>query len=779
MVNGVEGSMDESSPQHMEEAAEEQENGEGEIGSDKDRSDSGEPLNRNNTTAHGVSLVVPAACDSLLTRLFNLLESASKHEDIDTTEFWNIFQEVADDYPEDTEKACEAAGCGYLLEVSLLEKDALPVGEQAGRLLNELRESTRESQPVRLLKSASPSVPIKKFEQLRRQTNRGQIIKGRSAKGSPPNNVFNGLTTSLFLFAGETETCSGSFRFKVFSFIDSPPFERFVLVVIIANSICLGMDIPSTRGNDSIQQFLMVAEIVFQALFTIEMLLKVVALGFVLHKHSYLRSYWNVMDCVIVCVGFAMFSPSVENYSVVRLLRVVRPLRVVNRVSKMKGIINALIQSLPGMRDVFLLLAFILVIFAIVGIQLFNGLYHQRCYYSQDDVEMLYQHNPRHDVLLNSSSISPPWTDGPVCDGGICLVQNYSCGESCNEMPCSNAFYGQHCTSDVTGVPSFCTTNLKLYEEKVLNFDNFFYAALLVFKVISLDDWPADMQKAQSSLGWWVWIYFLAITMFGAFFCINLFLAVLSLEYYRAKLESEKEEEEWQRQQDEEAVAWDFADLIEDEVETVDYEDDIPEEALLACTPHTMDDVDVPLHGSQAPVSANSSPCVSRQCSQHDHRESREAREARDRRKSISFIPMPGRRMSTALTDSYRSRRKSVASFSPGEPASPTPVASMLATALILRHNGRHSRKKMPSVRALRLSARSPDIVGRLVAQGSVRSKYSAQEHIPDNEDNSPSQISSAGYLRRQSQPALMSTPTLSITEREKEEKEEKEKEEK
>jgi len=44
-------------------------------------------------------------------------------------------------------------------------------------------------------------------------------------------------------------------------------------------------------------------EIYFLGIFCFEALLKIVALGFILHKGSYLRSVWNIMDFVVVVTG--------------------------------------------------------------------------------------------------------------------------------------------------------------------------------------------------------------------------------------------------------------------------------------------------------------------------------------------------------------------------------------------------------------------------------------------------------------------------------------------
>ena len=44
-------------------------------------------------------------------------------------------------------------------------------------------------------------------------------------------------------------------------------------------------------------------EPVFMAIFTVEMVVKILADGFILHKGSYLRNPWNIMDFIVVVSG--------------------------------------------------------------------------------------------------------------------------------------------------------------------------------------------------------------------------------------------------------------------------------------------------------------------------------------------------------------------------------------------------------------------------------------------------------------------------------------------
>lgn len=47
-------------------------------------------------------------------------------------------------------------------------------------------------------------------------------------------------------------------------------------------------------------------EMYFLTIFCVESLLKILALGFVMHKGSYLRNVWNFMDFFVVLTGYML-----------------------------------------------------------------------------------------------------------------------------------------------------------------------------------------------------------------------------------------------------------------------------------------------------------------------------------------------------------------------------------------------------------------------------------------------------------------------------------------
>ena len=144
-------------------------------------------------------------------------------------------------------------------------------------------------------------------------------------------------------------------------------FESVSIVVIVANSLFLAMDDPLAAEPPVYAQY---SDTIFQALYSLEMVLKIAAMGFIWNKGSYLRDSWNILDFVIVGSGFlSMFmSGGGANLSVLRSFRVIRPLRTISSIQGLRVIVQALIAAMPLLRDTILVLIFFFLIFAIAGV---------------------------------------------------------------------------------------------------------------------------------------------------------------------------------------------------------------------------------------------------------------------------------------------------------------------------------------------------------------------------------------------------------------------------
>lgn len=78
------------------------------------------------------------------------------------------------------------------------------------------------------------------------------------------------------------------------------------MVVISLSSIALAAEDP-VEEKSTRNQILNYFDYAFTGVFTIEMLLKIVDLGIILHPGSYLREFWNIMDAVVVICAAVSF----------------------------------------------------------------------------------------------------------------------------------------------------------------------------------------------------------------------------------------------------------------------------------------------------------------------------------------------------------------------------------------------------------------------------------------------------------------------------------------
>lgn len=164
-------------------------------------------------------------------------------------------------------------------------------------------------------------------------------------------------------------------RKKLVWLVEWKPFENFITLVILANSVMLactdydqrifGDEYISVR-NLNMQQ----VDTAFSIIFLAECIFKILAMGFILHKESYMRDRWNWLDIFVVTISVITWLPGIEGNSSMKSLRtfrILRPLRSINSMPSMKQLIKSLLNSIPGMVDVFIFLTFIFTIFAIFG----------------------------------------------------------------------------------------------------------------------------------------------------------------------------------------------------------------------------------------------------------------------------------------------------------------------------------------------------------------------------------------------------------------------------
>ena len=156
--------------------------------------------------------------------------------------------------------------------------------------------------------------------------------------------VLNGQ--SLFIFGKESKL-----RMICDKIVNFWLFEWFIIVLILISTITLAFEHPLEDPESKNMQTLRKIDIAMTTAFCIEALMKIIASGLIINgSSSYLFDPWNVLDFMIVV--FAVISITLEGggYSFIKVLRVariLRPLRLIRRAEGLKLAIHALFKAIP------------------------------------------------------------------------------------------------------------------------------------------------------------------------------------------------------------------------------------------------------------------------------------------------------------------------------------------------------------------------------------------------------------------------------------------------
>lgn len=152
-------------------------------------------------------------------------------------------------------------------------------------------------------------------------------------------------------------------RDRLSHILEAPAFNMAILGVILFNAMLMGLETSPTimaRAGALIDLLDMLCLVIF----VVELLAKLFAFG-----PRFFRSGWNIFDFIIVAIALM---PSAHGLSVLRALRVLRVLRVISIAPSLRRVVEGFVTALPGMGSVFLLMAMIFYVAAVMATQLFG-----------------------------------------------------------------------------------------------------------------------------------------------------------------------------------------------------------------------------------------------------------------------------------------------------------------------------------------------------------------------------------------------------------------------
>ncbi|XP_050308824.1 voltage-dependent T-type calcium channel subunit alpha-1G-like isoform X2 [Anthonomus grandis grandis] len=297
---------------------------------------------------------------------------------------------------------------------------------------------------------------------------------------------------SLYLFSPENK-----FRRKCVWLVEQKYFDNIVLLFIAMNCITLAMERPNIPPDSPEKLFLQSCNYIFSIVFAFEMFVKVVATGMCYGPDAYFTSGWNIMDGALVIISIVDIIMFLINDTtsrifgilrVFRLLRSLRPLRVINRAPGLKLVVQTLLSSLRPIGNIVLICCTFFIIFGILGVQLFKGTFY-------------------HCITDNVTGI---------IDKADCLASGHE------------------------------------WKNEKYNFDDLVQALMSLFVLSSRDGWVNIMYTGLDAVGVdkqpitnyneWRLLYFISFILLVGFFVLNMFVGVVVENFHRCREEQEKEE---------------------------------------------------------------------------------------------------------------------------------------------------------------------------------------------------------------------------------------------
>ncbi|XP_078017902.1 sodium channel protein type 4 subunit alpha B isoform X2 [Epinephelus lanceolatus] len=167
--------------------------------------------------------------------------------------------------------------------------------------------------------------------------------------------------------------CCGCWRWVkrgLYIFVMDPFVDLGITICIVLNTVFMAMEhYPMT---EEFEELLSVGNLVFTGIFTAEMVLKLLAMD----PYYYFQVGWNIFDSIIVTMSLVELGlANVQGLSVLRSFRLMRVFKLAKSWPTLNMLIKIIGNSVGALGNLTLVLAIIVFIFAVVGMQLFGKNY--------------------------------------------------------------------------------------------------------------------------------------------------------------------------------------------------------------------------------------------------------------------------------------------------------------------------------------------------------------------------------------------------------------------
>ncbi|XP_069691068.1 voltage-dependent T-type calcium channel subunit alpha-1G isoform X2 [Periplaneta americana] len=268
------------------------------------------------------------------------------------------------------------------------------------------------------------------------------------------------------------------FRRIIKALVEHKYFQQGILLAILINTLSMGIEYHNQP--EVLTVVVEISNIVFSAIFAVEMVLKIIAEG----PFSYISNGFNVFDGVIVvlsviemCQTYLGDGEGSSGLSVLRTFRLLRILKLVRFMPNLRRQLFVMLRTMDNVAVFFSLLILFIFIFSILGMYLFGGKF----------------------CMLSDGS------------------RECNCDEIVNRHP-------------------QCVCDRK-------HFNNILWATVTVFQILTQEDWNVVLFNGMEKTSHWAALYFVALMTFGNYVLFNLLVAIL-VEGFSAERNERREREQ-------------------------------------------------------------------------------------------------------------------------------------------------------------------------------------------------------------------------------------------
>ncbi|XP_068169883.1 sodium channel protein type 4 subunit alpha B-like [Antennarius striatus] len=282
-------------------------------------------------------------------------------------------------------------------------------------------------------------------------------------------------------------------------------FSLFIIVTILTNCVFMTLSNPPAWSQ--------AMEYVFVAIYTIEVIIKVVSRGFCRGKFTFLRDPWNWLDVIVIITAYMTMCVHLGRFSV--LSTISRILKLLPLISGMKSTLRALAQSVEKLAGVTLLTLFCLSVLTMLGLHFFMGRLKHKC------------------VIMPSSPLSnftQSYDDNASSFDYEAHMNNnenhYFLPGHLDALLCGNSSSAGSCPEGYTCIRWGRNPNYGL-----TSFDTFGWSLLSMLRLLTRDFWDNLVMLTSRAQGTTHVAFFILVVFPTTFFILSLILVGFAMAF--------------------------------------------------------------------------------------------------------------------------------------------------------------------------------------------------------------------------------------------------------